>query len=500
MPENDTHIPGRPRYILLIYLVFFCFFFYKVAFYSNSVGHFPDEIAHISYIGYLDATHAVIPDFKAMTILTQKSSPPVDTGSISDRQGYSGTFVFSNTTNYLGHPPLYYQIMRLSGGVEYRDGIVTIDIVRLRAFSWVIAALALLLIFYIGYSRLGSLPLLHLLYAAICTSVPMLAYDSAGVNNDTLALLGVSIYLFGMLRFAEKKQNYYTYLLVSIGFMVSLLAKLTAGMMVVLSVFAFLLFYLIKEKNLRFLLSWKFPATIPLYLIVVAYFLTIHAQTGSFQPSLDSLNPQQYYSSGFYIQPTDRTHMDFYGYSAYFLRSFSGSWTGISSHIALLKNEHIYSLGRIGLILLWVLPLLVLYPFHNIHQYSYVDLLLFSIYLSLIITAAAQFQNAYQGYQYSGYLGGFQSRYYLCTIAAIGLATTLGVKKLFCLGLGKTSDKLRTARRLTNDRTSRNLYLKGLLHTEDWRHAGGQVFSVFFSALLIYEDFVYLALHFKQYF
>jgi hypothetical protein len=500
MSKSGISTTRRPYLIFSIYLLFFLFFVFKMLFYTHFVGRFPDEIAHISYITYLESNPGIIPDFKNMTILSQAAPPTVYTGNMSDRQGYSGTFIFSKSTNYLGHPPLYYQVMRLSGGIRIQGDTVIIDILRLREFSMSLATLAILLVFYIGYSRLGNRWALHLLYAAICVSVPMLAYDCAGINNDTLAFVGVSIYLLGILRFAENKQNFSTFLLLSLGVFVALLSKLTAGAIVILSLILFLLIYLWKEKNLRFLLSWRFLATIPIYAFAILYFLLIHQQTGSFQPSLGLLNPQQYYQSGFYVQPPDRTHMDFITYSKYYFNRFSGSWTGIASHVELLKNEHTYSLGRIGLNLLWVLPILAILPLTHNKRLTSMQSATITIYLAVVLTAIIQFIKAYMGYKNgSGYLGGFQSRYYLCAVPAMALAIVIGVKNVFGLSSNDQILSPTDVAEITPESIGRQRHIGILTSRFLSKPVIGQIICFLFTLLLLYEDFVYFLLNFKQY-
>jgi hypothetical protein len=96
----------------------FVFFVYKMFFYSQCIGRFPDEIEHVSYIATLETDNAIIPDFKSMKILQLVPSAPL----IKNNDGIlTEAFTFGKSFNYLGHPPLYYQIMRLSGGVTVHN-------------------------------------------------------------------------------------------------------------------------------------------------------------------------------------------------------------------------------------------------------------------------------------------------------------------------------------------------------------------------------------------
>lgn len=88
--------------------------------------------------------------------------------------------------------------MRLSGGVKIQNRLVTIDINRLRYFNMMIAVFAMLLIFYIGFTRINKVPVFHLLFATICVCVPMLSYVCAGVNNIFCLLIGSIICFYNM--------------------------------------------------------------------------------------------------------------------------------------------------------------------------------------------------------------------------------------------------------------------------------------------------------------
>lgn len=70
-------------------------------YYSSYVGRFPDETPHISYIAHLEQTNKIIPNFKEMTIL--KPIVALNSSTIESNQ-YKGTYEFTNSTSYLGHP------------------------------------------------------------------------------------------------------------------------------------------------------------------------------------------------------------------------------------------------------------------------------------------------------------------------------------------------------------------------------------------------------------
>lgn len=479
--------------IILMYVVFFSFFGFKMIFYAEHVGRFPDEIAHVSYIAYLEKTHKIIPDFKNMTILQQAKTENTNSTAGSSQSITNSKYTFGKDFNYLGHPPLYYQIMRLSGAVKVQNNIVTINFIKLRSFNIVLSALALLLILYIGYTRIGKNPVLHCLYAAIVVSVPMLAYDSAGINNDTLALIGLSVFIFGLLRFSEKKRNYATYFTISLGLFISFMSKLTAGLVVFISLFLYIVLISIKEKNIKFLMSRKFFATLPVYLATAGYYLIVYFQTGSILPTYRLLDPTDYYESGFYVDIANRTHMNFGEYIVYFAQNFFRTWTGIASHVSLIKIGSFFSVNNIALLGLLFLPILLLFQIRWIIEKSSVVLVAISVYFGVIISAVIQCLRAYNEYvNVSGYLGGYQSRYYLCGIAAIALCIVIIVESLLN-DAGKTHE--------TDTLFETNLILHSYKSKAVFRVKNLLLYSscLFFISLLFYEDFIYFIIHFNDY-
>lgn len=462
--------------LFVIYGTMFAIFLAKALFYAKYVGRFPDEIDHISYIAYLVKSNMVIPDFKSMTILILQSGTGGDT--------FHGQYIFGTATNQLGHPPLYYQLMRLAHGIVLQNGTVAIHIIRLRLFSLMLASFGLLLAFYIGWTRIRHIPVFHLLYAVICVSVPMFAYVSAGVNNDTMCYVTVTLYLLGFLRYTEKKANVWTYLLISLGITLSVLTKATAAMLVIGSLAFYLLYRAIFHKDWKFFTRRGFAATLPVYLVGILYLLAVKQQTGSFQPTLRSLNLQQYMNSIFYVAPANRQHMDFMTYFSYFFKNFALTWSGISSHVALIKPTPFWSLDQIGLLLLAVLPMLLLFRRKHLSKRDQHQTAVLFIYCTLLMIICIQFIRAYWEFSHvSGYLGGFQSRYYLCAIPMLSLCITWGAESIFS----------RTFTRWTANGRGQNIQravIKG---------AAIQGICILFSSLLVYEDIIYFLLHFNQY-
>lgn len=488
--EKVVAIEGKTNknlLITLLYIVLLLFFAFKMYFYNAYVARFPDEISHISYVAYLQSTKKIIPEFKEITILrfTDKNA------TIAHNAGITEKMVFSDTVNQLGHPPLYYHILRLSGGitVDGKSGDIYVNIYRLRYFSMMIALAAMLLLFYIGRTRVGPNAAFHFLYAVICVSIPMLAYESAGVNNDTMSFLCFTIFAFGILRFFEKRRNAGTYLLIAFGLSGCLLSKLTAGIIAFTTAFNILIYLLIKEKNIRFLLSGRFLVTVPVYLVMISYFAAVKYQTGSFQPTLAILNPDQFYISDFFT-PQYKGSMTFAEYTCYYFQEFISTWTGIVSHVSLRRYGSVFGINNIGLFSLLFLP--VVSYIGRSHEKLRDSAVVFAkcAFPAVAATMLLQFYHTCSEFMtFSGYKGGYQSRYYLCAVSFFAFSAVAAAKTLYgAYGKGKNT----VVSVGENGTVPINNKSKA-------RHIAVNIGCVAFSFLLIYEDFVYFVLNFNKY-
>lgn len=452
--------------IILIYLLTFVYSVYRIGFYDKYVGMTPDESSHVAYVADLAKEgDVIIPDFKEMT-----------RGKNSETNGV-GEFTFNeNTTNYLGHPPLYYQILKFTGGAKLEDGKVFVDEPRMSTVSQLIGLSALLLIFYIGYSRIRKIPYLHLTYAMVVTSVPMMIYSMSGITNDTLALLTVTIFVLGVLRFSEEKRNYLTYLLIALGINLTMLTKVTAGIMVVISAILFIAWTIYREKNLKSLLRKEFIVTIPFYLVTVWYFVTVYRQIGAFQPSFQGIATNEFYNSIFYIPLDQRVPKTILDYVVYYFTSFFNTWTNLVSHVFLVKASVWYSIDRIALMGIWIIPMWLFFKKKKAESLETMFLIFFTI--AIYITFIMQFSNAATRFFQDGFPGSYQSRYYLCVIVIFALSI-IRCLEYFYSRYEETSADLNSVK----------FDKKKLIC----------VFAIAFSLLLFYEDFIYFILNFTDY-
>ena len=94
------------------------------------------------------------------------------------------------------------------------------------------------------------IPILHMLYGLILISAPNMIYVISGVSNDALTMPAVAIFMLGIIRFYEKKYNILTYFVIAAGINLSLLSKLTTGMIVCIIALGIVLFTFFKEKKI----------------------------------------------------------------------------------------------------------------------------------------------------------------------------------------------------------------------------------------------------------
>lgn len=442
--------------IIAVYVFATLFSIGKMAFYNERVAYFPDESAHISYVAYLDKTNDFIPEYEEVPM-----SYPIH------EYTETATTAFANgTVNNLRHPPLYYHLLRLSNAIEFKDeNTYTVDLDKIRFFSMAIGLSALILIFYIGYSRLKKIPIIHLLYSTIVISVPMMCYGLAGVNNDTLCLFTVTLTVLGLLRYVENKRNFLTYFIIALGVTSTVLTKMTAGIVAVIAAIGVLVIFMIKEKSWRGIFNWRFLITLPIYVTALAFYMLMIFKYGSLQPSLHVLSEEYAYSTGFYLPVEQRTVQSLWQYLTYFVGMFFKTWSGVASGISLLKGSFFEGMA---FTLIWFIPLLLLLKSSKKTAYKYPIL---TTYIGLFAAFALQLVNGYNGLLTRGYLGGFQSRYYLCAILIFAFAAAVLLQKFL-------------AQKVENNTTNKKVAI---------------CVSVIFVGLLTYGDFVYFLLNYNSY-
>ncbi len=443
---------GQKKVAVVIYFVLFIYFIIQVNYYDNNIGGFPDEGRHLAYVTYLEITDTIIPDFYNM---------PDTITSEAD-----GTFSMEGI-NYLGHPPLYYNILNFFTDIT-GDGIIDdTDTDNLRAVSQVIAYIGIIAAFGYGLMKFNK-NVLHLLFGTIMISVPMLSYTVAGVNNDTLAFTGMILFFIAIERLVVKREGWFTYLLFALTVAIVMLTKVTASIILVLTCLVVFLYIMIKERSVKLLWNKYFLVTIPIYLIVVAYYLYIYSLFGSFQPTLQAIDYEYFMTTIYYTDVDERVVMSFSEYISYFIRKFMESWTGISSHVLLLKTGAYTRVQQIGLSALLVAPILGIVSRNKTPQIK----IMMVTYIATIITIVVQTMSSYSSFLERGYLGGFQSRYYLCALIAFAFLICHFIYEHYRFFLSNYREKTRVV------------------------EAVFTIVCVVWSVVLLYEDFIYFIIYY----
>lgn len=416
--------------LVAVYGLMFLLFLFKMFYYREELHYVPDEEAHISYLAYVQENPGKwLPEFEHMGLCE---------GGVNVGDGIY-EYEIQDRICYLGHPPLYYKLMNLIGGVvtqQTEEGhYVYADLDRLKTANIYLTGLTMILILYIGFTRLGKYtqsPVWHGLYAASAVSVPMLALCGSGITNDNLANLGVAVFMLGALRYFERKKGYLTYFLVAGGFFLSIMSKLTVGEFIVIVLAVILIADVIRNKNLGLIWNRYFAATLPVYLLAGLYFILLLAQYGSIQPGLDVVAPVQQA----FVPEAERPDMSFLAYTSYFLQRFSYTWTGI-------YNGRFYDFkmfdGAAGAGYLWLFAAPFLFAgaaaavalcrrgAKNGQAGSGYSILYAAAAAGLFITVATQLVKGYGSFTDRGYMGGYQARYYLCNIPFMALAAAEGL-------------------------------------------------------------------------
>lgn len=456
--------------LFVIYGFVFVYFVFKMFYYMEQIRYVPDEEAHISYIAYLEEyPDKIIPEFENITLY----GGGVNRGELR--------FWYFNTHGicYLGHPPLYYHIMKLLNAIDLQNEEMFVYLYPLKLANIVLTSFTMLIIFYFGYSRMKRFTMsgfYHSVFAVTATSVPMLAFCGSGVTNDNLSNLGVILFLIGVFRYYEERINYGTYFLVALGFFISIMSKLTTGEILVVMLAVIFLAELIRNRNLKLIANRYFLASLPIYLIATAYFLIILKNYGSIQPGLEVIAPNKL----IIIPEEEREVMSFPVYIEYFFKNFGYTWSGIYN-------------GRFSI--MKVFEPFVRYPFYFIAVLGFIrgmiglvqwirkkdiyGIIYSSAVISLFITIITQLLHGYHGLIERGYMGGFQARYYLCMIPILAFAC------------GEIFGRLDTEREENRSRGRWVLiWFKRII---------GRVAAFAFVLWMLYSDFLYFLSIYNEY-
>ncbi len=397
----QTREPSERLYAkLTLYALFFAFTIFKVVYYKEHIrfGYPPDELAHLSYIDYVHKHHHFIPDYNEMKMINNP-----------------------NSSNYLSHPPLYYEIMNL---VYDTSKSIRENVANFRNLSSLIFLLAFVLILYIGLRANLSI-VGDLVFLSLFTAIPMHSYIGASISNDNLAMLGVALFALGFLKLLEREFHFRNYLLVAIGGLVAYFSKLTAALLIFFALLYYLFYLLYKREMLPFRkkewLLFLF-ILIPIFYYQISIMLQYHAIV----PTFNKTHPIEYLHSPFYVEPKYRQHLNIQEWFDRLLGFIEGGWFGIHSHHSFTKESWWGSFGLLVLHIFAIIALFLKCP----KEKSNFCLLGKIVLLALLSTLVVQFFFSYRAHLNSGYMGGLQPRYLLPFMFGFAIMASLFVERL----------------------------------------------------------------------
>ncbi|MBT1173517.1 hypothetical protein JS528_09230 [Bifidobacterium sp. MA2] len=412
------------------YLVLSAYAFFQFGVYTRYLQGFPDEEAHLSYIAYLKQHGGLIPDFADMQVYARTSANSLDLTQPTE-------------FNRLGHPPLFYQIERVFGGMTISGGTATFDVVRMEFVSFLIGFIGIALVFYLGFTRIRKIPALHLLFGLMVISPPNLLFTMSGVSNDSMTLFAVSVFVFGMVRFFERRYDLLTYGVIACGVTLSFLSKLTAAMVVGLISLGVVIYTLFVERDRKPFMRASFLGTLPIYLVPIGYFGYMMARFHTLQPSFQKFDFSGYVKSNFYVDAEHRLSYNVWEYVNYYVRHFLDTWQALAGTIGVPKPEApLYALDRMAVMAVLVVPLAVFLMSRSRHRDYFII-----VETAMLATAVYQWYSAFNGFYRNGYPGAFSSRYYLCATSLFALAIVWMICRRFS---AKTDDSLLTTPSHTN--------------------------------------------------
>lgn len=384
----------RKGAIFVIYGLVFLFFLFRMFYYREALGYVPNEEAHISYLVYIEENPGkLIPKWEEMGLCEERTE--LEDGICQ--------YVIKDRVCNIKNPPLYYMFLHLVSGIvteKSEEGhFVYVDQDRLKTVNLYLTGLVMLLILYIGCTRLGRLTsscLVHGIYAVAASFLPMLAVFGSGITNNNLANLGVAIFMLGALRHYERKRGFFTYLLTAVGFFLSAMSSLMASGFVVVLLIGMILFDVVWNKGSNILLNYRFLVTAPVYLVAVIYFILLQIRFGSVQTDANRMA----------VLEAWRPKVGF----------FSDGWQGILLFVVVFAT------------VLFVFVACIRGLFHGSSKEkrkSRYTALYASMVIGLVMITAITWIK--EGFTLEEYIGGYQAGYYLCIVPFMALALAEGV-------------------------------------------------------------------------
>ena len=410
----------KRRITLWIYGLMMLYFILKQCYFAVFIAGFPDQMVHLSYIVHMARCPSLLPDFSTIPVYYV----------VSEQGNQVSLAVNEGVVNYLCHPPLYYLLMSFSGAVRLTsETTAVVDLMRLRFCNILLSSTALALSFRLGYTRLKDRsPLVHALYACAVATLPMLGYVGAGLNNDNLAFLALVIFFTGLLRYEEDRLDWKTYLLIGAGFFLGSFAKVTTALVFAVMLGVVLIMSLIRTRFLKLILNPNFLIALPAFGLFLAYELLVHQRWGAWQPSLENIAPDYFYTTIFYVPPEQRTPVSFLQYLGIFARGVAHSWSSLYGH-----NQQVNEIMNNGVfgVVYWIPVVLAIFAAVRRLVRRDPDRLSLPVTLSFLFALFFHFWSKWKAVPSTGYLGGVQARYYLAMIVPLAFLMCREIPPLF---------------------------------------------------------------------
>lgn len=412
-----------------------------------------DEMAHLSYLADVTENPSIIPDYENQVLLANDYENVPEEGVFTTALTQNtGMFVGkkTDTVSFLGHPPLYYQVLKCTNSVKIdKSGAETkvyANLNRLRVANIVLVMSGLLIYMYIGFTRIDKkYPVVHLLYAFTIALFPMLYGCAPTINNDNIAIIITGIFTLGIIRFIEDKRNCLTYSLIAIGIVTASMTKVTVCAMLVICALIFVVASVIREKDWKKVFNKSFMITAPIYLVAAVFYGFFFMKYGKIQVSLRDLVSDEVFTQYalVYVEPSERLHLSFREFIEYFLNNFLKQWSsGITFRIS--KEEGFFRFSRIAFNLLWFSPIVA---FSMNKGLSENEKRMSSFYkafsVSLIITVILQVMRGFNDFYFISGHAGVQSRYYICVMPVMALVVSHKIQQIMNKDLtvwGKTDN------------------------------------------------------------
>ena len=159
-------------------------------------------------------------------------------------------------------------------------------------------------------------------------------------------------------------------------------------------------------------------------------FRSVYFNYGTFQPSQRLLDEEFFKTTIFYVEESARAPWNRWDHAIHYWKSFRTTWTGIFSHVKILKGFDAFTLDTFGISTIMYMPFLYLFSKkakdnRKKNEKVFLKIAITAIYITMII----QFIKVSNDFQITGYTGGFQTRYYLSVAPVLVLSTTFVLRK-----------------------------------------------------------------------